>query len=143
MSIFFNDSEEFIILDLLYYIHKDSNGKENLLLYNKKDEASEKIRDNLKTLKAKFKVPNFFDHNNIIKSCVTAEGIHVNWPLYKETILKTLLKQIETDDSKQEINETNFGNLHPVLGIMLFEVFNTKYLNPDVNLDEILDNAES
>lgn len=142
MSIFFNDSEKYVTVELYYYVFRPSPDVETLLIYRTSEESPDKIRTMLKTLKGKFRLPNFYIHSDIIKSCTIPlpdGGATLNYALYKESVLKMLLKQIESDNEKQEITDKNYGNLNPLLGEYLFDVFNRKYLSPDIDLDKIID----
>jgi hypothetical protein len=140
MNILFQkDSEEFVTITLYYFV-ATKNEKETLFIYRTKSDAPDILKDKLKTLTGKFKVPDFFTHNDIIKDSMVfrPDGLtYQSFVNYKENVIKKLLKEVDIENQKQKIDETNYGLLHPAIAEYLYSAFSDEYLNPVVPLEDL------
>ena len=145
MNILFNkDADEFITITLYYHIHKEGE-KEKLFIYRQKADAPKVIADKLKVMTGKFKMPDFFTHNEIVKNSMVyrADGLsYQSFVNYKENILKNLLKEVDIENQKQKVDSENCGRLHPAIAEALYNCFNDEYLNPSVSLDDLAKEPE-
>lgn len=133
-------TEDYITIQCFYYIYKTDDDREVLLLYKKADDPPIEIKDKVKVLKGKFRIPDFFTHNEIVKESIVyrpEDNTSFNsFVAYKENILKRLLKEVEIESQTQKITETNFGQLQPSVAEFLYEGFSSAYLNPQIDLEE-------
>lgn len=139
MNILLNE-ESYITVEL-FYIPVQKSGRENLIVFYDKKIIPDEVKDKVRTIKGKFKIPDFGLHSEIVKESTTyrPDGTpYVNRALYKGHIIKNLLKKIELDDKAQEINDANYKLIEPVIGDNLFFKFDQEYLNPEITVEELL-----
>lgn len=140
MNILFQeDADEFITIELNYYIYKVGD-RESLIVYPTKDDAPKEVRSDVKIMKGKFKVPDFCTHTEIVKDSMVYknDGIAYNsFVNYKDNCIKLLLKEVSTDDKTVKVDEKNYGRLNPTVAEHLFAAFNEQYLNPVIDIEAI------
>jgi hypothetical protein len=142
MDIFFN-SEKKTYLDVIIYFceYKISDKENNFFFFNNENDVNDIVKGKIKKIIAKFIIPSYMELNAIKKESIITKPdgtffIHEN--AYEQNIIKSLLVKIIMPDYEIEVNEDNYGKLHPTLVEKLFIGFERKFLRPEVSVDEIL-----
>lgn len=133
---------EYVYFTLFYIVFKIGENLENYIFFEKLESIpeSDNLRDKAKKVKIKFALPNFSMNNFLSKESIayTPDGrAYHNISMYKENVLKHLLKRIETDNLKLDINSENYANLNYQLAESCFDIFNKYYLNPNISIEEL------